>query len=102
MDVSVIVAASTTSTRDTAEYPTIGGLAQAVALECDTSGGMFTLKVNGQTASRDAATQDLTADDVLELIEIPAGEAQPDQPTPDPSLVDSSVPPPATDAEPSA
>lgn len=71
MDVTVIVAASTTSTRDTAEHPTVGDLADAVAAAHEVAGSVFTLKVNGEPYDRSAPTDRLTGDEVLELIELP-------------------------------
>lgn len=89
MDVTVIVEASTTHTGDTGEHPTIGALADAVAETHTVAGDVFTLKVNGEIATRDQAASDLAASDVLELIEIPGAPGN----TSDPALASSATPP---------
>lgn len=72
MDVSIIVNANTTSTRDALEHDTIGELADAVAETHAITGEVFTLKVNGRIAERDESTDfGGTAEDyTLELVEL--------------------------------
>lgn len=97
MDVSVIVAAGTTSTRDTLEHPTIGALADAVAQTHAVQGDVFTLKIDGRVADRNESTNfGPTFDGVLELVEIPN-----DDPIAEPVAAPSNVTVPDTDdAEP--